>query len=147
MKLKIATIALESSGRHWMDSILRQHPDLELVAAMSEPSEWHPNRHYPEVPEGIDRLVVCVRDQNCSQASVTAMGYNTGYKPQEFAHEDNVRVGTQWIRRHSIRTVFFDYEAAILYRADYLDWFFIQLGLQPVPVEVEYRDENRKYLK
>ena len=144
---KINVIALESSGRHWVDSLLRQNPELEVWGASFPYDPW-PDRRYLPLPEDADALVVVVRDRNCQEKSVQNRDYNQGAPEGEFTPDKNraaIEIEIARARQRSLPVYFFDYEAALLYRQTYLDWFFRLLGVPPVTIQTDWRDENRKY--
>lgn len=65
--MKINVIAKESSGRRWIDSILRQHPALD-VEGYSFPCDKGENRRYPTL-RAADAVVIVCRDLNCQEAT------------------------------------------------------------------------------
>lgn len=144
--MKINVIALEGSGRNWVQSLLKQHPDIELWGE-SFPCFSHPQRYYPTPPPGADAVIVVVRDKTCQEYSVARRGFNVGYGENEFTPEQNLGEVSKLITTYKNMNTpvhFFDYEAALLYKNLYLDSFFKCLGLSPVQVESDWRDENHK---
>ena len=140
--MKINVIAKESSGRKLVDSLLRQHPNIDVMG-YSFPSEPPPNRGYLSLREA-DFTVIVARDRTCQESSVTDRHYNDG-TPNQFGHDENIQAILDAVRKTAKPIYFFSYETALLYRQDYLDWFFRLLGLQPVKVSTEWVDGNVKY--
>jgi hypothetical protein len=144
--MKINVIALEGSGRNWVQSLLLKHPELEIWGE-SFPCFSFPERRYPTPPSGADALVVVVRDKSCQEASVYRRGFNTGYGEFEFSPDisrNEIGKVIKECRKTGVPVHFFDYEAALLYTNFYLDSFFKSLGVKPVLVDSDWRDANRK---
>lgn len=143
--MKVYATGLESSGNNWVRSVLKQHPDLQ-VDGDSFPTnypEGTKTRHYPVPPSDFDVLVVTVRDQNCSEASIKRREYNKG-RENDFDFNKNVEAICAYIS-YSNRKVFVSYETALIYKQLYWDNIFRQIGVPPVRVKTEYRNENSKY--
>lgn len=141
---KVVTVALESSGRMWLDAILRQHPDIELIKADSVPTGWYNLRQYPDIPRDAEVLIVAVRDRTCQRASVLTRNYND-QQGDKFQPEANEVWTKSLIEEYGDRVVFFDYEAALIYRQLYLSYFFRLIGVSDFSPTVEYVDGNEKY--
>lgn len=141
---KVVTVALESSGRMWLDAILAQHPEIELVAKDSVPTGWYDMRKYPDIPRGADVLIVAVRDVHCQRASVRTRNYND-QQGDKFSPAENESWIKNLIEEYGDRVVFFDYEAALIYRQLYLSYFFRLMGVSDFSPTVEYVDGNEKY--
>lgn len=141
--IRVFVAGLESSGNHWIRSVLKHHPGL-LVTGDSFPSDWCERRHYPQV-EPHDVLVIAARDRTAHRASVVRMGYEKdteGKFPDEKSLELIASAATK-----SPKVVFASYETALLYRQAYWDFLFRCIGVDPVTVETEYKDGNVKYFK
>lgn len=141
--MKIFVAGLESSGNHWVRSILSQHPFL-LVTGDSFPSDGDVSRHYP-VPQDFDVLVVVAREQHCQQLSVLRRGYNKGRESDFSFEKDRNRICE--LIESAPRVVFVSYDTLLLYRQHYIDNVFEQIGVTPVEVTTDYRDETGKYIR
>jgi hypothetical protein len=132
---------LESSGNRWARSVLAQHPELN-VTEDSFPSGDGTERHYPIPPKETDVVVLIVRDRTCQETSVLRNGYNN-HSPENFHPTQNLDQLKALSQSHPV--VFFSYETALVFRQDYWDWIFNQIGVEPIPVKLEYQDGNSKY--
>jgi hypothetical protein len=138
--MKINVIAKESSGRRWIDSILAQHPALDVLG-YSFPCDKGENRRYPTL-RAADAIVIVCRDLTCQEASVAGKGYNDE-TPDKFLHDESIQ---QILASFGVSVVFFfSYETLLVYRQHYMDWFFHQLGLPAHEVQTEWIDGNAKY--
>lgn len=144
MKKTVLVGGLESSGNHWMQSILEQHPELE-VSIESYPRDMGLDRRYQYPKEQVDVFVLMARDSTCQRRSVIQHGYEKGTEGQ-FQNDENV-AAVLAARVRAKKTVWCSYETLVRYRQPYLDWIFQQIGVDPIVPQTEYRDANLKYLK
>ena len=142
--MKIFTAGLEGSGNHWIRSVLRQHPQLEITGGDSYPMLAGPARQYPKFTEH-DVMVVIVRDMTAHRLSVIASGYEQGNEGK-FSDEESIKEIVKAIKQ-SPKVVFASYESALAFRQAYWDWLFQSIGVKPIEVFTDYKDANRKYFK
>ena len=143
MKLTVLVGGLESSGNHWMQSILEQHPMLD-VSLQSYPHDMGENRRYIYPKEQKDVVVIMARDSTCQRKSVEWRGYEKGTE-DKFPNERNVPAVLA-MRGYAKKVVWCSYETLIRYRQAYLNWVFAQIGVEPIVPHTEYNDGNRKYI-
>lgn len=143
--MKIATIGLESSGNHWIQDCLSEHPEIELAATTSAPAHGGKDRAYLPVPEDVDFTIVITRDRTCQARSVADRGYNKGNEDRFSQRENMDFILGQIDGRENVLWV--SYETAVNWGQPYFDWLFKQLGLETTNIETECVDGNRKYIK
>ena len=148
--MKINVIALESSGRRWVDSVLRTHPELD-VTGTSFPIEGGESRRYPRV-ELSDALCVVCRDLTVQFKSVERLGCNFS-TASKFSTRENLDAVQKVIREFYLNSrpvVWISYETLLAYRDMYLASIFTQLGVDPQKYDytsVQYQDGNAKYFQ
>jgi hypothetical protein len=145
MSIKVFVAGLENSGNHWVHSILSQHPDLE-VSITSFPCEWGEKRCYPYPLEAPDTMVIVCRDSTCQRRGVIRRGYETGNEGK-FTNEESIQAILSVASLTKRKVVFVSYETLVRYRDAYLKWLFWEIGVDPVEVKTEFRDENIKYMR
>lgn len=143
MKTRVLVAGLESSGNHWMASILEQHPMLE-VTIESFPRDMGPDRRYPFSKEPFDVFVVMTRDSTCQRRSVIRRGYEKGTE-DKFPNSLNIEAVVKNFA-NAKKVIFGSYEALVRYQQHYLDWLFAQIGVPSIIPNTEYKDANLQYL-
>lgn len=144
--MKIAVIGLESSGTHWVQSILAQHPNLEVLH-FSFPTEIGDKRHYPIIRNySPDRVIIVCRDITCHLKSVARLGYNSA-DPDSFPDQDSIDHLRMVALIFGERCHFVSYEGLLIYKDSYIQNIFAKLGIAPFDPQVDYVDGNKKYFK
>lgn len=142
--IRVFCAALENSGRNWIQSCLAQHPELE-VTGDSFPSQIGEARHYPVPDKPFDYLVIVCRDKTCQTRGVARRGYNQ-LTEGRFQDDENMHVLQGMMYCYADKCVFVSYETALRFQQEYWKFVFWTLGVAPVHIVTEYRDENVKYM-
>lgn len=148
--MNLQVIALESSGRRWVDRILAAHPELS-VTGNSFPSDGGEHRRYPQI-ELSDALCVVCRDLTVQFKSVEQLKYNLS-TADRFSTADSLQAVGKVIadfQNHNRLIVWISYETLLAYRETYLRHIFTSLGVDRNNYDysaIDYVDGNLKYLK